>query len=225
MYFRRMASAADDVLGSGAAGCLASVFCPPTSGTSKTVVPSGMSDGVSGSDGPSSVPSSRAASCSDSSSVASAVVAGSSDGSGLGGAVLGMGVFAPPLSDLESPLVEVAGSSLIWKTSGPTTSLSPSLSSTSPDTCWSLTNVPLVLSKSCTNTWPPFTSTAQCRLLTAGLEGRNWQPSSRPITNWATGIGMAFPLWTPSATTKLSFIKNLDAVITGSGSLQDRIAL
>src|SRR5213080_2251751 len=93
MYFFKIASAASRVLGGGAAGCLASGDWPPTAGTSNTVVPSGMSDG-NGSAGPSSVPSNRAASCSDSSAVGSATLAGSGGGSDLGAATLfGIGVL------------------------------------------------------------------------------------------------------------------------------------
>src|SRR5262249_16441725 len=82
-----------------------------------------------------------------------------------------------------------------------------SVSSFSPLTGSSLTNVPLVLPKSRTKTLPPLMSRAQWRLLITGLVGRNWHCGSRPITNWGSVTGIACPLAFPSdITTRLTFM-------------------
>jgi hypothetical protein len=47
---------------------------------------------------------------------------------------------------------------------------------------------------------------AQCFLLMAWLAGRSWQSGSRPIKNFGKAMGMTFPVWTPDATTKLTFM-------------------
>src|SRR5229473_7448977 len=104
MYFRKIASAAFEVLGSGTG--LPSGVVPPTAGTSKTVVPSGMSDGERGADGPSSVARSKAAAWSASTCASSAAFVGS-----------GLAVFAP--AGFEPPLDGAGDSSnLIWKKIG-----------------------------------------------------------------------------------------------------------
>jgi hypothetical protein len=40
----------------------------------------------------------------------------------------------------------------------------------------------------------------------AALAGRNWHWASRPMTNWGTVMGIAFPAWTPPSTIRRSFM-------------------
>src|SRR5438477_4654736 len=51
---------------------------------------------------------------------------------------------------------------------------------------------------------------AQCRLLMTGLAGRRWHCGSRPITNWASVMGMTLPSHLPAVRTlRLIFMNDL----------------
>jgi hypothetical protein len=92
--------------------------------------------------------------------------------------------------------------------SGPIFNWSSWCNSSSPLTGWSLTKVPLVLSKSRTKALPSRCSSAQWRLLIRELAGRRWHCGSRPTRNCASLISRALPsiLLPVLKTTKLSFM-------------------
>src|SRR5579871_814708 len=110
-------------------------------------------------------------------------------------------IIAAAASSSADPAEAVGGIGVGWlmaglasrttrNSNGPTDSWSWSNSSCSPLTGWSLTRVPLVLSKSRTKTRLPRVSKAQCRLLMSALAGRRLHCGSRPIRNCAIVMGI-----------------------------------